>query len=671
MKNNTIYTCFLVILFALGGFKNSWAGIATQKAKVDSLTSALSHELSDSSRVDLLIELCNEYRTWQPDSAIFFGDKALILAGKINYSRGMAYGLTKVGTVHSGLGNFNKALAFQYRSLKKFEEINDQKGVAISLINIGSIYYYQNNHPKAIDYYTRALNVSKKEGFSRGIADAYSGFGIVFSYRGSYLKALDYFKQSLAIREQILDKQGVAQCYNNIANIYSMMGNNQYVLEYYLKALIIKEEIGDKLGIAIALNNIGGMYNDLGKTQLAIDYSSKALKVAQEVQAAPYMRDAYYYLADAHSDLGNYEQAYKYHTLYSDIKDSLFNLDKHKQLLTIQTDYETERKENEIKLLNKDKELRDFELDKEKDLRYLLIAAIVFIGFIGSVLYNRFRLKSRILNILKKQNLEITTKNVLIEAQQKEITDSLLSASAIQYAMLPQKHIFNDLVKDSFIILKPCNIVSGDFYWYHKDENSLIVAAVDCTGHGVPGAFMSILGNTLLNDIVIEEGVLQPGKILEELDKRVIRSLKKSADSIDRNEGMDVCIAKIDLHTNEMISAGAFRDIYVIRKKELIEIKGNRYPIGGLVLEENRTFNDNYFKLQSNDKIYLSSDGLSSQFGGSKGKKLMNKNFKELILSIENQSMAEQEKYLKNFINSWKGEHEQVDDILVIGIQIS
>lgn len=671
MKKTTKHISFYITLFALLVSQYLYAGIATQKVKIDSLTSALNKGLNDSARVDIFIELCNEYRTWQPDSAIFYGDKALVLAGKINYNRGMAYGLTRIGTVHSGLGNFNKALAFQYRSLKKFEELNDQKGIASSLINIGSIYYYQNNHSKSIDYYTRALNISKKEGYNRGIADAYSGFGIVFSYQGNYLKALDYFKQSLAIREQILDKQGIAQCYNNMANVYNMMGNDQFVLEYYLKALMIKEELGDKLGIAIALNNIGGMYNDMGKTQLAIDYSNRSLKIAKEIQAVPYVRDAYYYLADAYADIHNHELAYKYHVLYSNIKDSLFNLEKNKQLLTIQTDYETERKENEIKLLNKDKAISEFEFKKEKDLRNMLIATIAFIGIIAFILYNRFRLKSRILNILKKQNHEITSKNELIEIQQKEITDSLLSASAIQYAMLPQKHVFNELVKDSFIILKPCNIVSGDFYWYHKDENSLIVAAVDCTGHGVPGAFMSILGNTLLHDIVIEEGIVQPGKILEELDRRVIRSLKKSAEAITRNEGMDVSICRIDLHTNEMIFAGAFRDVYVIRNKELIELKGNRYPIGGLVLEENRYFNDNYFKLLPNDKIYLSSDGLSSQFGGSKGKKLMNKNFKELLLSIENQTMAEQEEYLKNFIESWKGEREQVDDILVIGIKIS
>ncbi len=271
---------------------------------------------------------------------------------------------------------------------------------------------------------------------------------------------------------------------------------------------------------------------------------------------------------------------------------------------------------------------------------------------------------------VKDRTSEIEEQKKLIEEKNKDITDSINYAKRIQDAILPEQTSLTSIFSESFVLFKPKDIVSGDFYWFTEYGNKKIIAAADCTGHGVPGALMSMIGSNILNKIILDEGITQPNLILNRLNEEVRTALKQRENTSETRDGMDISI--ITITDNELQYAGAHRPLFIINNSqkgnELKEIKANKFSIGG-IQEEKRVFTNHILTLQKNDALYLSSDGYADQFGGESGKKLMTKNFKELLLKIQNDSMKKQKQFLNDSIEGWKGSREQVDDILVIGIK--
>jgi len=269
---------------------------------------------------------------------------------------------------------------------------------------------------------------------------------------------------------------------------------------------------------------------------------------------------------------------------------------------------------------------------------------------------------------VKERTSEIEEQKKLIEEKNKDITDSINYAKRIQEALLPEQSSLANLFSESFVLFKPKDIVSGDFYWFTEYEGKKIIVAADCTGHGVPGALMSMIGCNILNKIILDEGITQPDLILDRLNEEVRTALKQRENASETRDGMDIAI--ITIINNELQFSGAHRPLYIISNGKLTEIKANKFSIGG-IQEEKRTFTNHILTLQKNELLYLSSDGYADQFGGENGKKLMTKNFKELLLKIQNDSMKEQKQILSDSIESWKGTREQIDDILIIGIKIN
>ncbi len=278
-------------------------------------------------------------------------------------------------------------------------------------------------------------------------------------------------------------------------------------------------------------------------------------------------------------------------------------------------------------------------------------------------------------NSIKKVNkiLENKVKDRTKELAQKnyDITSSIEYAKRIQEAILPPQELIFSSFKNSFIFYKPKDIVSGDFYWFEELGDNKILAVVDCTGHGVPGAFMSMIGHNLLNQIVSEKGIYNPGDILKELHKGVQTALKQDQHTSDNNDGMDISIIAINTKTKECLWSGAFRTLVLIKSTgELEKTEGDKYPIGGSQLDSNRIYTTHKLHLNTNDSIYLFSDGYADQFGGEKGKKFMVKNFYQNLISIHHLTMQQQKQELESQFNDWKANYEQVDDVLVIGIKI-
>jgi serine phosphatase RsbU (regulator of sigma subunit) len=278
----------------------------------------------------------------------------------------------------------------------------------------------------------------------------------------------------------------------------------------------------------------------------------------------------------------------------------------------------------------------------------------------------------------EKEKVELVNKEVIeqksvIEHHNIEIMDSIKYAKNIQEALLPSLREVNNLFNDCFVLYMPKDIVSGDFYWFAQNGDTRFIAAVDCTGHGVPGAFMSIVGNTLLNEIVNEKKITNPGDILLELHKGVKIALNQNAKEFERRDGMDITLCAFNNKSNEVQYAGANRPLWIYRKDknyELEIIKATKFPIGGLELEENRVYQNHIVQVNDGDCLYLFSDGYADQFGGPKGKKFMLTNLQKLLLENVKKPMAVQKESLTDAFMKWKVDAEQIDDVLVIGIKI-
>jgi serine phosphatase RsbU (regulator of sigma subunit) len=269
---------------------------------------------------------------------------------------------------------------------------------------------------------------------------------------------------------------------------------------------------------------------------------------------------------------------------------------------------------------------------------------------------------------VKERTREVIEKGTKLELAYREINDSINYAKRIQESILPADDVIRKAFSNSFIFYKPKAIVCGDFYWFSNKGDEIIIAAVDCTGHGVPGALMTVIGNSLLNQIVNFSDITDPAKILSQLDKKLLETLQQHG-TVTTNDGMDAAVIRYRISKKEITFAGAKRPMYVFKNGELIEIKGNKSPIGSFQYEFDKLYTEHRVSMNTGDTIYLFSDGFQDQFGGSDGKKFMVKRFRDLLTEIQPLTMNEQMGRLEKVINSWQGQIEQTDDILLIGVR--
>ncbi|MFW5851308.1 MAG: YfiR/HmsC family protein [Bacteroidota bacterium] len=302
----------------------------------------------------------------------------------------------------------------------------------------------------------------------------------------------------------------------------------------------------------------------------------------------------------------------------------------------------------------------------------VIIAFILFfiiILILGYIIYRQFKLTKKINKELAIKNTEVSKQRDMITEQHKHITDSIVYARRIQHAILPPENIIAQNIPNHFILFKPRDIVSGDYYWMTQIDDLIIITAADCTGHGVPGAFMSLLGITFLNEIVHEKNILEPHLILNELRLRIMNSLNKQHSEEEYKDGMDMAICLIDKKQNTLSYSGAYNPLYIIRQSQLEEIKADRMPVG-LSEKIDSSFQVHKKTINPGDAFYMFSDGYADQFGGPDNKKFMARSFKKLLLSIHKKEMEEQKNILDSTITKWRGDTEQIDDILIIGLKM-
>ena len=713
MKKYLSRFLFCVLIFVsclLQAQKNKTNGEHTPT--IDSLQNFLKTSKEDTSNTNTLNLLARQFiNAGNYEHAMQYAHKAQQQARNKNYQKGIADSYNNIGIIYWYHGDYEKALDNYLNALRIRQEIGDKKGIASSYGNIGNVYEQQGNYKNALDDYLKALKIQEESGDKKGIPNSYNNIGGIYFVQGNYEKALDYFQKCsksfeetgnkigacvsynnigdiyrkqgnyekslenhlkcLKISEEIKYKQLTASSYANIGLIYSDQGNYAKALDNYLKCLKISEEVGDKRGIGLSYINIGLAYTKLGRFEEAYHYLNQAETLDKETGYKQGIEESYLALSDLFVKKGDFRQAHNYHKLYSDMKDTLLNEKSSKQILEMNTKYDSEKKDKE--LIKKDAEIsrQQVEAEKQNLQRNAFIIGFALVLLLVFFIYRGYRQKQNANKLLEVKNVLIENQKQLVEEKNLKITDSINYAKRIQQAILPSKELIKSALPDSFIFFRPKDIVSGDFYWFSEKNDKIIIAVADCTGHGVPGAFMSMIGNTLLDEIVNVKNIFEPDQILNHLNKSIVNTLHQGTDkSATQDDGMDITILSINKKNKEIEFAGANHFSYLFGDSQLKILHGDVFSIGGMFGKEDINFTSQKIKIESGSSIYLFTDGFIDQFGGEKNSKFLSCKFEQLLQSIQQCDMKQQQERLTTAFDDWKGNNKQLDDVLVFGIRL-
>jgi tetratricopeptide (TPR) repeat protein len=630
-----------------------------------------------------------EFEGGEYESAIRNYSLSETLRIEIKDIKGQGIIANNIGNVYFSWGKYENAITYYQKALKIFETLNFRNGIVSCYANIGNIYIKMKNLVAAKDYLEKALNENITLGRKKETASTYiqlinlhskiinekyiKEFGANWereitkhkksdSILAEYQICLDYNQKALQISKEINDQQQIATSLNNFGTIYSISGNLEKALEYYKGSLELNRKIGNKSEECVNLLAIGIVYDLMNKQTKAIKFLEEALQIAQKLQKKDTEMEIFRNLSLVYENKGNLAKSLETFKIFSNLKDTLLNKDNMKQIAELQTIYETDNKKKEIALLSKDKKLQETQIKQQQMAILFFVALTIAIAFLIFSLVRQ--------NIQRKRNnKELAEKNYLITEQKKEITDSIHYAKRIQVAILPPIETVSEYLPEHFIFYKPRDIVSGDFYYISERDKNVIVVTADCTGHGVPGAFMSMLGSAFLHEIVNKTQELKADVILNDLRAQLIRALHQTGKTGESRDGMDLTLYILDRNSNKMQYAGANNPLIIVRDGELVEYKADKMPIG-IHDRLSQPFTCNHIDLQKNDMLYTYSDGYVDQFGGEEGKKFMSKRFKIMLSEIGHLGISEQYKIIESSLQTWMHDYAQVDDILVIGVRV-
>lgn len=680
-KNILFYFIFLILIpFYL----------TANESKTDSLLQKLKEVNIDTVKISVLNELARQYRNSDLSQATFYADEAISLAIRINYNGiELANAYNVKGILQYYKSNYDSALFYYIIALKIREKLDDKIGIAAAYNNIGMIYSKQNNMSMALDNYLKSLKIRESLNDKSGMANSYQSIGNIHLHQNNDSLAMEYYLKSMVLYIELGDEKALGILYGNIGNSYMKANDFNEAMKFYLKALNLSEKYNDKQAELSHLNNIAHLYSMRNDYRNIITYSLGSLNLSQKMNVKSSVLVSYQNLASAYEALNDFKQANNYYKLYATLKDTIFNEQSSKQMAEIQTKYETEKKEKEIILLNKDNELQQAQLNKQQIIIWFIIVGLLLTGISSFISYRSFLHK-------KKANILLEAKNKMIEKQRNDILASINYAKNIQKSMLMrEEEVQRILPFENFIFFRPKDIVSGDFYWFNKQEDKYLIAAVDCTGHGVPGGFMSMIGNSLLNEIVLKMKITKPSEILSTLNILIRDTLRQTTDNSHTQDGMDMALCTIDIKNRILEYAGARNPLYIISPtltfseteqikyfpvennegKGLYVLKADSFSIGGknpsILQGKEKTYMNHELPLTPDTTIYLFSDGYIDQHGGTERKKLGSPRFREIIQKYYNENSVAQKECLANEIKSWQGKYKQTDDMLIIGCKIN
>ena len=647
------------------------------------------------------------------EKAIKIFNEVIELHKKHGGVKGAGAAYLNLGHVYSMQGNLKKAFDCAFDGLSAFEKAKDTAGLAGAANMIGLMYRKNNDFNKAEKHFKRALEYAQTLNYPRIIARSLNNLGLVAKKNDQLDVAIDYFKESLDIREGIKDKSGRAESSYNLAISYKNKGDLDSSDYYFKISSRLDQETGDMLGLIQSEVGRGDIELRKGDTEKALGYYKKALDMAEKVDYVEQLKAIHSKLIRLYKDKGDYSKALESYAAYDSLKYKMLNQENNKAIARKEAQYEYEKKavEDSLKSVQVEMELKQEKRIQRQKIQkqniYILSGGIgiVLMGGLVLLLFKSNRIKQRSNDIINAQKDEVEFQKRVVEDKNLEIVDSIQYAKRLQKAIIPSEEVVKKYFENGFVFFQPKDIVSGDFYWFehlthprNKDEQLIFFAAADCTGHGVPGAMVSLVCVNALNKAVREMQQTDPAKILDITRDIVIDTFSRTEGTVQ--DGMDISLGVLDTSDASLRWAGANNPIWIIKQSNddiesyekeilaktkitkiqhsdhtLIEVKADKQPVG--LFGDKSPFTSHRIHIEKGDQLYMFSDGYSDQFGGEDlpdgkqgGKKMKSMTFKKILLENSWKPMQEQKNVIIDAFENWKGDIEQLDDVCVIGVKI-
>jgi tetratricopeptide (TPR) repeat protein/serine phosphatase RsbU (regulator of sigma subunit) len=626
-----------------------------------------------------------------------------------NVLSGLSACYNNLGLIYFDNGMFDKSVEHFILSIQFDEGLGDSLGAAITYGNIGMVHYTMGNYHKAIEYYQKQHKTCLRYSDSLCITNALNNIGVSYKSMKMYDEALEFYWNTIDIRKRIGDRIAISATYNNVGEVYLLKQKYGEAEKYFKMALSLKIEQGDITGIILTYNNLAWLSIEVQKPDVAINYAAQAMELSMTSDYLPERINSYKYLTRAYLLKKDYEKAVVYSQMQLQATDSLFQMQKTRIMAEMESRFQSEKKQQEIEkqqlqLKKKEEEImrRKSEARNQRNISIILTLVLLLVVLLAFFIYRSYREKKKT-NILisdkNKQlelaNAEISSQRDEIQAQRdlvgeqkekielihKELTDSIRYARNIQHAVFPGTGSLEKIFGDYFLFFRPRDIVSGDFYWAASFDHYMVACVADCTGHGVPGAFMSMLGISALNEVVLGRKIIHPALILDEIRKMLVTALKQEQElpsdvmSISRvKDGMDVSLCVYDKQNSTITFSGAYNSCWIIPSEkcsapeDLIELKGDKMPVG--IHTKMHDFKEQSIPISRGSQVILLSDGFADQFGGEKNEKFKSKRLKELIFDLKDLKMVEQQIVLHEYFEEWKGKGRQTDDATILSFKV-
>jgi serine phosphatase RsbU (regulator of sigma subunit) len=604
------------------------------------------------------------------NNAITYLDSAKIFLSKVDDIVGELNVNNRQSVVYLKVGNVSAAIKLFTNNLMLADKSRNMKFKARTYSNLAVIYTDINDSLSAIKYYNKAIEIYNKTNNTLGLISTYNAIGVLYANNRNYeasrkflFKSYDIYKASILSGET---QNELTICYESISELYLSLNKIDSALLYANYALKIKGISDRKNEYSRILAVLSKIYFQKGDHTKALYYSELSYQLAKELGSPNLIRKSSELLSKIYYEKKDFRNAYLFRIEFEKMVDSTKKTEvhnegiKHKYQIQYYTDSISHAKETEIKDIEISK--KDAEIRLKRNEQYsLAVGLILILGFAG-FLFKKVKLT-------QKQKQIIIQQKHLVDEKHKEITDSINYAERIQRSFLATKYLLDENLKDYFVFFKPKDVVSGDFYWASKLSNgNFVLAIADSTGHGVPGAIMSILNISSLEK-TIEQGLLEPADIFNHTRKTIIDRLKNDGSAEGGKDGMDCSLISFDFKNNSLTYAAANSSVWIVREKKIIELSPDKMPIGKHD-NDNVSFTQHKLELIKGDVLYALTDGMPDQFGGPKGKKFMYKQLKDLLISLASESMDIQKQKLSAAFNNWKSDLEQVDDVTIIGVRV-
>lgn len=670
LQNITSGACLIVFLII------SLSSVSAQSRKDSLLIIWEDSSINFDERISALDKAVWEYFMYsRPDSAVYYSIRMLELAKNKNKVLQQSWAFNNLSVAFRLIGSYERAIRYSSQNLDIQKHINKALYLASALNNHGLIYYYMSNPDQALIYFNRSLDIYKKEKDAAGTALVLSNIALVQTDSRDFEKALKNTLRSLQIRDSIGDSDGKAIALNNIGNIYLSVNQIDKALEYFDEARLLYEIKNNQQGLSNTINNSASAFLQKKDLIKAEQYAIEALMIAKNLGVILETRQAADLLFRIYKEKNQFKKALEMHEIYMQMNDSIVKISNQNEILS--RDYKVRFQLDSTVSAETEKRLQ-FEIEnqqallrKAKNEKITLFGGIGLIAIFTLLLYNRFKVSIKQNILIDEKNKTLDAQNKFITLRQNEIADSIRYASRLQEAMLPDIKKLNSFFTDATLFYKPKDVVSGDFYWFEQKDDSLFLAVADCTGHGVPGAMVSMVCYNMLKRAVFEFEKDNPSSILDLTRSMVIEHFSNKDDSI--HDGMDIALCRIHLPTLRLSYSGANIPLRLIRKTDskqsVIEnFKGNKQPVG--IFMNQIPFDTIDIQLRKEDQVIIYTDGMIDQFGGKDGKKLKTSGLQNFLLSHAEEDSVSFKYSLNQFIYQWQNKHDQVDDMCMIRIRV-